>query len=335
MRNSTILGTGWFVPPKVVTNDDLAKLMDTSDEWIHERTGIRQRHYVEGDVGAAELAKVAVEQALADAKLTPADIQMIIFASLSPDVYFPGSACILQHLMPGAFGTVAALDIRQQCTGFIYGVAIADRFIKTGMYDHILVIGAEVHSTGLEFNNRGRDVTVLFGDGAGAVVMGPAANENEGVLTMSLHAQGEFYDKLWTPAPCSNKNPRLTHEMLDNGDHYPKMDGRAVFRHAVPRFCEAISEVLQPAGKAVSDLDLFIPHQANERINRMVADKVGLPWDKVVSNIDRYGNTTAATIPICMCEARADGRLKKGGLLCCASFGSGFTWGAFLMRWTI
>jgi 3-oxoacyl-[acyl-carrier-protein] synthase III len=334
MRNSTILGTGFFVPPKVVTNDDLAKLMDTSDEWIRERTGIRQRHYVEGDVGPAQLAKVAAEQAIADAGLTPADIQMIIFATLSPDVFFPGSACVLQSVWP-VFGTIPALDLRQQCTGFVYAVAIADRFIKTGMYDRILVIGAEVQSGGLDFTTRGRDVTVIFGDGAGAVVMGPAADESQGVLSLSLHAQGEFYDKLWTPAPCSNKNPRLSHEMLDNGDHYPKMDGRAVFRHAVPRFCESIAEVIQPAGHTVADLDLFIPHQANERINRMVADKIGLPWEKVVSNIDRYGNTTAATIPICICEARADGRLKKGGLLCCASFGAGFTWGAFLMRWTI
>jgi 3-oxoacyl-[acyl-carrier-protein] synthase-3 len=333
MRNSTIIGTGFYVPPKVVTNDDLAQIMDTSDEWIRERSGIRERRYVEDGVGASDIGKIAAERAIADAGLTNKDIQMIIFATLNPDYCFPGSACVLQSKMP--FDTIPAIDVREQCSGFIYSLAIADRFIKTEFCDHVLVIGADIHSTGLDFSNRGRDVTVLFGDGAGAVVMGPAGGPDQGVLSLSLHAQGENYDKLWTPAPYGSITPRITHEMIDKGEHFPKMDGRAVFRHAIPRFCEAIMEVLEKAGYSLPDLDLFIPHQANERISRMVAEKLGIPWERVVSNIDKYGNTTAATIPICMCEAREQGRLKKGSLLCLASFGSGFTWAGALLRWTL
>jgi 3-oxoacyl-[acyl-carrier-protein] synthase III len=333
MRHSTIIGTGFYVPPTVWTNDDLSKLMDTSDEWIQERTGIKERHIAEEGVGAADLAKIAAEHAIADAGMTNQDIDMIIFATLNPDVFFPGSACVLQSKMP--FGTIPALDIRQQCTGFVYAVAIADRFIRTGWCNHILVIGAEVHSTGLDFTTRGRDVAVLFGDGAGAVVMAPTEKEDDGVLDFVLHAQGEHYDKLWIPAPYGNVRGRINLEMIERGEHYPKMDGRGVFKHAVPRFCEAINEVLGKTGYKMEDVDLFIPHQANERITRMVAAKLGLSNEKVVSNIARYGNTTAATIPICMCESRQDDRLKKGSLLLVAAFGSGFTWGAFLMRWGI
>jgi len=333
MRRSTIIGTGFYVPPDIWTNDDLTRLMDTSDEWIQERTGIKQRHIAEDGLGAADLAIVAAERAIADAGMTRQDIDMIIFATLNPDVFFPGSACILQSKMP--FGTIPALDIRQQCTGFIYGVAIADRFIRTGWCDHILLIGSEVHSTGLDFSTRGRDVAVLFGDGAGAVVMGPTDNEDEGVLDFAIHAEGEHYDKLWIPAPYGNVRGRITPEMIERAEHYPKMDGRAVFKHAVPRFCECMEEVLEKTGHSIEDVDLFIPHQANARITRMVAAKMGLPEEKVVSNIDRYGNTTAATIPICMCESRQDGRLEKGSMLLAAAFGSGFTWGSFLMRWSI
>jgi len=334
MRNSTILGTGFFVPPRVVTNDDLSKLMDTSDEWIRERTGIRERHYVDEGVGPADLAKIAAEQAIADAGLKPGDIQMIVFATLNPDFFFPGSGCVLQSKWP-VFGTIPAIDIRDQCSGFIYAVTVADRFIKTEFCDYVLVVGADVHSNGLDFTTRGRDMSVLFGDGGGAVVMGPARSEDQGLLSFSLHAQGENYDKLWLPAPFGSRPGRMTHEMIDQGEHFPKMDGKAVFMNAVPRFSEAMNEVLDQAGRKIEEVALFIPHQANERISRAVAKKMGLPWEKVVSNIHKYGNTTAATIPICMCEAREEGRLKPGDLLICASFGSGFTWGAFLTRWTI
>lgn len=333
MRNSTILGTGFHVPERVVTNDDLAQIMDTSDEWIRERTGVRQRHYVEEGVGPADLAKVAAEKAMADAGMTNSDIEMIVFATQNPDVFLPGSGCILQSKME--FGTIPAIDIRQQCSGFIYAVAVADRFIKTGFCDNVLVIGSDVHSNGLDFSDRGRDVTVIFGDGAGALVMGPSPSEDQGLLSLSLHCQGENYDKLWAPAPYGNKPGRITVEMVENGEHYPRMDGKNVFRHAIQRFPEAMNEAVERAGLKLEDVDLFIPHQANERISRMVAQKVGLPWEKVVSNIDRYGNTTAGTIPICIDESRQEGRLKKGDLLLCAAFGSGFTWGAFLLRMTI
>jgi len=333
MRRSTIIGTGFYVPPDIWTNEDMTKLMDPSDEWIQERTGIKQRHIAEDGIGCADLAIVAAEKAIADAGMTNQDIDMIIFATLNPDVFFPGSGCVLQSKMP--FGTIPALDIRQQCTGFIYAMAIADRFIRTGWCDNILVIGSEVHSTALDFSTRGRDVTVLFGDGAGAVVMVPTDNEDEGVIDFTLHAEGEHYDKLYIPAPYGYVRGRITHEMIDNAEHYTKMDGRAVFRHAIPRFCECINEVLEKTGYSIEDVDLFIPHQANERITRMVGERMGLPDEKVFSNIASYGNTTAATIPICICESRQDGRLKKGSLLLTAAFGSGFTWASLLMRWSI
>ncbi|HEY91746.1 MAG TPA: ketoacyl-ACP synthase III [Dehalococcoidia bacterium] len=333
MRHSTIVGTGFYVPPDIWTNDDMTRLMDTSDEWIQERTGIKQRHIAEEGTGCADLAKEAAERAIADAGMTNDDIDMIIFATLNPDVFFPGSACILQSKMP--FGTIPALDIRQQCTGFVHAVAIADSFIRTGWCNNILIVGSEVHSTRLDFTTRGRDVAVLFGDAAGAVVMTPTENEDEGVIDFTLHAEGEHFDKLWIPAPYGYVRGGITHEMIDNAEHYPIMQGRGVFKHAVPRFCESISEVLEKTGYSIDDLDLFIPHQANQRITNMVASKMGIPTEKVVSNIDRYGNTTAATIPICMCESREDGRLRKGSLLLFAAFGSGFTWGSVLMRWTL
>jgi len=333
MRGSTIVGSGFYVPPDIWTNDDLTRMMDTSDEWIRERTGIRQRHIAEDGIGAADLAVVAVQRALDDAGMTREDIDMIIFGTLNPDVFFPGSACILQSKMP--FGTIPALDVRQQCTAFVYSVAIADRFIRSGWCDNILVVGAEVHSTGLDFTTRGRDVAVLFGDGAGAVIMAPTESDEEGVLDFVLHAEGEHYDKLWLPAPYGNVRGRINLEIMERAEHYPKMDGRAVFKHAIPRFCESMNEVLEKTGHTIEDVDLFIPHQANQRITNMVAARMGLPEEKVVSNIDRYANTTAATIPICICEARQDGRLTKGSMLLAAAFGSGFTWGAFLMRWTV
>jgi 3-oxoacyl-[acyl-carrier-protein] synthase III len=333
MRNSTILGTGFYVPPKVVTNDDLAKIMDTTDEWIQERSGIKQRHYVEDGVGPSDLAKEASEQAIADAGMTCDDIQMIVFATNNADFAVPGSGCILQSKMP--FGTIPAFDVRGACSGFVYSMAIADQFIKTGFYDRILVVGAEVYSLGLDFSKKGRNFTVLFGDGAGAVVMGPAEGDGQGLLGFTLHAQGEHYDKLWMPAPYGGKLGRITHEMIDNGEHFPRMDGQFIFRNAIPRFCEAINEVLESTGHKIEDLDLFIPHQANGRITSMVARKMGLPDEKVVSNIHKYGNTTAATIPICIHEAREEGRLKKGDLLCAAAFGAGLSWGSFLMRWTL
>ena len=332
MRNSKIIGMGFYVPEKVVTNHDLAKLMDTSDEWVRERTGIVERHYAAVDEGTAGLAKEATVRALADAKLETKDIDLIVLASLSPDYCFPGSGCVLQSLLQFP-NHCAAIDIRAQCSGFIYSLAVADQFIKTGKYNRVLVVGSEVHSTGLEFANRGRDVTVLFGDGAGAVILGPADGPQQGVLSNHLHAKGEFFNKLWCEAPASKFMPRITHQMLDDGRVFPKMDGKFIFRHAVEGMSTVIMEALQKNHYTVADLDLLVPHQANMRINQMVGRKLGLADDKVFHNIQKYGNTTAATIPIGLCEAREQGLIQPGKLVCLAAFGAGLTWAASLIRW--
>jgi 3-oxoacyl-[acyl-carrier-protein] synthase-3 len=330
MRGSRILGLGFHVPPRVVTNHDLSLLMETSDEWIVQRTGIRERRWVEGDVGASELAEHAARKALADAGLDTKQIDLIVFATLSPDVNFPGSGCLLGARLglPG----VPALDVRNQCTGFLYGLAVADQFVRSGTMQRVLVVGAEVHSTGLDISTRGRDVAVLFGDGAGAAVVGPSDDEHR-ILETKLHADGSHYDILMVEAPASRRNPRLTHEMLDEGRHFPSMDGKAVFKQAVERLPEVIGEVLAPHGLSITDIDLLVPHQANLRINEMAAKRLGLGADRVFNNIDRYGNTTAASIPIALCEARERGMVRSGSRVVLAAFGAGLTWGATLLRW--
>jgi len=330
MRNSRIIGAGMYVPPRVVTNDDLSKLMDTSDEWIVERTGIKERHFVEDGVGASDLAVEASKRALEMAGLKPADIDLIILATLSPDYFFPGSGVLVQHKL--GCRSIAAIDVRAQCSGFLYSLSIADQFIKTGMYERILVIGSEVHSTGLDLTTRGRDVAVLFGDGAGAVVLAPC-DAGKGILSTHLHSDGEHYDKLMVYGPASCRLPRITHQMLDEGLHYPKMDGKFIFRIAVEKFPEAVNEALQANGYTVNDLDLFIPHQANLRISNMAGRKLGLPDEKIFNNIQKYGNTTAGSIPIAITEALAQGKIKDGSLVCLASFGSGLTWASALIRW--
>ncbi len=329
MRASKIIGMGYYVPDKVVTNDDLAKLMDTSHEWIVERTGIHERRYVDGNVGASELAIEASKNALDDAGLKPADLDMIIFATLSPDYCFPGSGVLVQDKL--GCSTIPAIDIRNQCSGFPYSLSIADQYIKTGWCDNILVIGAEVHSTGLDFSDQGRSVTVIFGDGAGAALVGPSDDPEKGILSTHMHSEGEGFKKLWTPAPMSCHNPRLTPEMLER-DIFPIMDGKGVFRNAIPRFCEVIIEALEKNNKSVEDLDMFIPHQANDRITWMVAKKMGLPEDKVFSNIAKFGNCTAGSIPIALCDARDQGKVKPGDLVILASFGAGFTWASALIQ---
>lgn len=327
---SRILGMGHFVPERVVRNDDLRQWMDTSDEWIQQRTGIKERRWVEGDVGASELAEHAARGALAEAGLEAKDLDLILFASLSPDINFPGSGCLLQDRLgiPG----VPAMDIRTQCTGFLYSLATADAWIRAGMARHVLVVGAEVHSTGLDLSTRGRDVTVLFGDGAGAAVVGPASG-GRGVIGSELHADGRHARILMVEAPASGRNPRLTPEMLEAGAHYPHMDGKAVFKHAVERLPEVIRSVLGRHGVGLDDLALLVPHQANMRINEMVTRQLGFPPEKVVHNIQRYGNTTAASIPIALHEAAQEGRVKEGDLVLLAAFGAGLTWGATLLRW--
>ncbi len=332
MQRSAILGVGHYVPTKVVTNDDLAALLPTSDEWIQQRTGIKERRFIERDgIGSSDLAVPAAKMAVERAGRSLSDVDMIVFATLSPDVNFPGSGCLLGDKLglPG----VPALDVRNQCSGFLYALSIADAWVRTGMYKNVLCVGAEVHSTGLDFTERGRDVAVLFGDGAGAALVGQSQGEGRGVLSLALHADGSGAKDLWLPAPASNRLPaRITHEMLDRGEHFPQMNGKQVFRWATEKMPEVSREVLASAGLTVGDVDLFVPHQANMRINQMVAQKLGIPGDRVTHNIERFGNTTAATIPIGLSEAFAEGKLGEGKTVLMAAFGSGYTWAASVVR---
>ena len=331
MFNARILGTGSYLPERVVTNADLEEVMDTSDEWIRQRTGIRERRFVEPGVGPTDLGLQAAHHALHSAGLTPDQIDFIIFATLSPEYNFPGCGCLLQEKL--GVGTVGALDVRNQCTGFVYGLSIADQFVRTGTYRHILVVGAEVHSSGLEMNTHGRDVAVIFGDGAGAVVVGRSDSGSRRILSSPLHAQGKYARKLWLEVPSSLSQPRLTEEMLREGRHYPHMDGRYVFKHAVERLQESVREALADNRLKIEDVALLILHQANLRISEAVIRSLKIPPERVFSNIQRYGNTTAASIPIALDEAVRAGRVQPGDLVVLAAFGSGFTWGATILRW--
>ncbi|WP_162053003.1 3-oxoacyl-ACP synthase III family protein [Pontibacter pamirensis] len=332
MRNSKIAGVGHYVPENVVTNKDLEKIMDTSDEWIRERTGIVERRYFqEGIDTTANMGAEAARRALKNAGVEAEDIDMIIFATLSPDYIFPGSGVLMQREL--GLKEIPALDVRNQCSGFIYALSVGDQFIKTGMYNKVLVVGAEIHSSGLDFSTRGRGVSVIFGDGAGAVVLTPAESNDKGILSTHLHADGEFAEELAVLAPDTNKKERLTHEMIDSGAIYPYMNGNTVFKHAVTRFPEVIEEALKKNGYKPEDIDMLVPHQANLRITSYIQQKMGLPSEKVMSNIHKYGNTTAASVPIALSEAVEEGRIKEGDLVCLAAFGSGFTWASALIRW--
>jgi 3-oxoacyl-[acyl-carrier-protein] synthase-3 len=321
---------GHYVPTKVVTNDDLAKLMPTTDEWIQQRTGIKERRWIDQDTGASDLGKLAAERALEMAGMKAKDIDAIVFASLSPDFCFPGSGCLLNALLeiPGT----PAVDVRNQCSGFIYGMQIADAWIRTGMYKHVLFVGAEVHSTGLDLTTTGRDVSVIFGDGAGAVLFGPTEDETQGILQTQAGADGRYAKELWVELPASRYMPRLSNEMLDAGRHYPKMNGREVFKHAVRKLPETVIQSLAKCGYTTKDVDLFIPHQANLRISEAVQKALELPDSKVYNNIDKFGNTTAASIPIALDECVRSGRLSRGQLLAVGAFGAGFTWGSAVVR---
>ncbi len=333
MKKTIIKGTGRYVPPRVVTNDDLTQWMDTSDEWIRQRTGIEQRHWVPetGGVGSSDLGLEASKIALKRAGWEPEDIDLIIFGTMTPDIYIPGSGCILQHKL--GLETTPALDIRQQCTGFIYGLTIADAFIRSGHANRILLVGAEVQSTALDVSTRGRDISVLFGDGAGAVcVEGAETGEPVGILSSTLHAQGEFANILTIELPSHRLNQSITEEMIREGRHYPVMDGRLVFKTAVKRLLQVAKEVLEKAELTVDDIDLFIPHQANLRINEAFAKLLNLPQEKVINNIQRYGNTTAASIPIALDEAIETKRIGKGSTVVFLALGSGLTWGAVIYR---
>jgi len=334
MFTSKISGTGHYVPENVVTNDDLSKLMDTNDAWIQERTGIKERRHIKkGDGNSTSImgAKAATI-ALENASLTPDAIDMVVFATLSPDMYFPGGGVQVQDIM--GMGTIPALDVRNQCSGFVYAISVADQFVKTGMYKNVLVIGSENHSGGLDFTDRGRSVSVIFGDGAGAVVVSRSESEG-GILSTHLHSEGKHKDELALQGPSTNywvpeiiaDNPQ------ENIPYYPYMNGQFVFKNAIVRFSEVIMEGLEANGLSVSDIDMLIPHQANLRISQFIQRKLKLSDDQVYNNIQKYGNTTAASIPIALSEAWEAGKIKKGDLVVLAAFGSGFTWGSTIIRW--
>ncbi|MCS7086769.1 MAG: ketoacyl-ACP synthase III [Bacteroidia bacterium] len=327
MPYAVISGTGHYVPEKVVTNDDLRRYYDTSDEWIYERSGIKERRFAEEGTGPADLAVPAVEQALARAGVDKSQIEMIIFATLSPECWFPGSGCFLQEKMN--FPNIPALDIRMQCSGFVYGLSIAEQYIKTGMYRRMLVVGSEVQSTSLDLSPEGRTVGVLFGDGAGAAVI-EASQTGPGIVSTHLHSQGRYARELWVPEPTSCRRPKVG---FDPKGLYPYMNGREVFKHAVTRMKEAALEAVHAAGWTLDEVDWYFVHQANYRIAAAIADDLGVSMDKFYMTIHKYGNTTAASIPISLSEAQADGSLKKGHKIVVTAFGSGFTWGSAAVVW--
>ena len=340
MFKSVIAGVGHYVPENTVTNDDLSKLMTTNDEWITERTGIKERRHRKNRIDSEETTSFygfkASEIALKNANLTAKDIDYIVFATLSPDYFFPGSGVLLQEML--GCDTIGALDVRNQCSGFVYAMSVADAFIKSGLYKNVLVVGAEIHSFGLDFSDRGRGVSVIFGDGAGAVVLSATEGDSaRGILSVNMHSEGKYADELCTKFPGSkygwSDRMRLEPENVTDEEVYPIMNGNFVFKHAVTRFPETMEEALQSAGKNVEDLDMFIPHQANLRIAQYVQQKFGLPDEKVFNNIQKYGNTTAASIPIALSEAISEGKIKRGDLVLLSAFGSGFTWGSVLFEY--
>lgn len=349
MINAHIKGIGMYVPEQVFTNEDMTKYMDTSDEWIQERTGIKERRYAarKGETTTTmgvEAARIAIDKA----GLTPQDIEFIIFATLSPDYYFPGCGVLVQRALK--MKEIGALDVRNQCSGFLYALSVGDQFIRSGMYKTILVIGSEKHSFGLDFSTRSRNVSVIFGDGAGAVVLQASGQQGKGILSTHLHSDGTSAEVLamfnpgthanhWVPEPVADyddaqiSNMFMSHDMIDKAQNFPYMDGPAVFKKSVIKFPEVILEALHANNLEADDLDLLIPHQANLRISQFVQKKLRLRDDQVYNNIQRYGNTTAASIPIALCEALQEGKIKEGDLVCLAAFGSGFTWASALIRW--
>lgn len=334
MRNSYIAGVGHYVPERIVTNKDLEKLMDTSDEWIVERTGIRERRFfTPGKDTVSGMGAKAAEIALQRAGMDVRAIELIVFATLTPDYFFPGSGVLLQRELGLAETAIPAIDIRNQCSGFVYGLSVADQFLKTGMYKTALVIGSEIQSNVMEFSDRGRSISVIFGDGAGAVVLASTSDKNKGILSTHLYADGRFAEELALEHPGSSRKERITHEMLDDGSMLPYMNGNMVFKHAVTRMPEVIMEALETNGMKKEDLAMVIPHQANLRIINHLQEVLGLSKEQVYSNIQRYGNTTAGSVPIALSEAWGEGKIKEDDLVCLAAFGSGFTWASALIRW--
>lgn len=335
MYNSKILGLGYFVPENVVTNDDLSKVMDTSDEWIQERTGIKERrHVVKGTDTTTSMGVKAAKIAIERAGIDKDEIDFIIFATLSPDYYFPGPGVLVQRDL--GIKTVGALDVRNQCSGFVYGISVGDQYIKSGMYKNVLVIGSELHSHGLDMTTRGRGVSVIFGDGAGAAVLSREDDPSKGILSSHLHSEGQHAEELSLIAPGMGQRwvtDIIEDDNADDTSYYPYMNGQFVFKNAVVRFSEVIMEGLQKNNLSPADIDMLIPHQANLRISQFVQRKFGLSDDQVFNNIMKYGNTTAASIPIALTEAWEQKKIKTGDLVVLAAFGSGFTWGSVIIRW--
>jgi 3-oxoacyl-[acyl-carrier-protein] synthase III len=331
MTRARILSVGRFLPERRVTNFDLANMFETSDEWIQQRTGIVERRYADEGVYCSDLALEASRDALKNAGMKAEDIDFIVFATLSPDIHFPGTGVFLQRKL--GITDIGCMDIRNQCTGFLYSLAVADAFVRIGMYKRVLVVGAEVHSHALNYTKEGRDVAVLFGDGAGAVIVGPSDDPSRGILSTHLHADGRFADILKLDIFDISQQPIVTPKMLDEGRHFPKMKGKEVFKVAVTKIPEVIQEALQANNLKVEDIDFFLPHQANLRINQYAAQQLGVPQEKFRNNIQRYGNTTAASLPLLLSELLEEGALREGNLILMVAFGSGFTWGASVMRW--
>ncbi len=335
MYHSKIAGLGYYVPSNVVTNDDLSKIMDTNDEWIQERTGIEERrHIIRGEDTTTSMGVKAAEIAIQRSGVAKEDIDFVVFATLSPDYYFPGPGVLVQRDL--GLKTVGALDVRNQCSGFVYAISVADQYIKTGMYKNVLVIGSEVHSTGLDMTTRGRGVSVIFGDGAGAVVLSREEDTTKGILSTHLHSEGQHAEELSLTAP--GMGARWVTDILADNDpndesYFPYMNGQFVFKNAVVRFAEVINEGLVANNLQVSDIDMLIPHQANLRISQFIQKKFGLNDDQVYNNIQKYGNTTAASIPIALTEAWEKGKIKSGDTVVLAAFGSGFTWGSVIIKW--
>ena len=331
MPRTRFLGTGLAVPDRVVSNDELSSIMDTTDDWIRTRTGIQERRWVrEGETGV-ELGLKASQQALEMADLSPGDIDAIVYATSSPDHFAPGNGVYLQRTL--GIATIPALDVRAQCSGFIYALSVADAWIRAGQYRHILVVGSEIQSTGLELSSAGRHVAVIFADGAGAVVLGRSDSDDGGILGFDLHSEGAHAEKLWVDSPGSMYHPRVSQKQIEAGRQYLEMDGKEVFRHAVVRMPESVRAVLSATGQSLDDLNLLLAHQANLRISEVMQKDLGLRDDQVYNNIMRYGNTTAATIPIALDECVRAGRLQRGDLLVMTAFGSGFMWGSAAVRW--
>lgn len=331
MPRSIILGTGSFLPERVVTNDDLSKFMDTSDEWIRQRTGIQSRHWVTEGTTQTSMALAACQRAMAMAKLEATDIDAIVYATSTPDHFAPGNGVYLQQALGAR--EIPAMDIRNQCSGFVYALSVADAWIQVGLYRHVLVVGAEIQSTSMDLSTAGRNVSVIFADGAAAVVLGPTDDPKRGFLGFDLHSEGQHAELLWVDAPGSMYHPRMSKEIIDRGQHWLQMDGKEVFKHAVTRMPESVLAVLAKAGQSVQEMKLLVPHQANLRISEMIQKRLELRDDQVVNNIQTCGNTTAATIPLALDEVVRAGRLQPGDLVVFTAFGSGFAWGSCALRW--